>query len=106
MTLTPLHTPVLLYEVLDNFVLPPAARILDLTLGLGGHAEALLARCDEASRYLGVDRDPEARYQARRRLGDDARLEILAGNYEDLWSDAPFQAWKAEFAPGGFDGIL
>src|SRR5512133_3019884 len=88
----PVHVPVLLQEVLDNLVLPPAARVLDLTLGLGGHAEALLARCDGASRYLGVDRDPEARYQARRRLGDDIRLEILAG--------------KAEFAPGGFDAIL
>jgi len=105
-TQPPTHVPVLLQEVLDNLVLPPAARVLDLTLGLGGHAEALLARCDQASRYLGVDRDPEARYQARRRLGDDIRLEILAGNYEDIWSDPQFQAWKAEFAPGGFDAIL
>lgn len=102
----PVHVPVLLQEVLDNLVLPPAARILDLTLGLGGHAEALLARCDKASRYLGVDRDPEARYQARRRLDDDNRLEILAGNYEDIWSDPRFLAWKAESAPGGFDAIL
>ena len=102
----PVHVPVLLQEVLDTLVLPPAARILDLTLGLGGHAEALLARCGPAARYLGVDRDPEARYQARRRLGDDRRLEILAGNYEDIWTDASFQAWKAESAPGGFDAIL
>lgn len=102
----PVHVPVLLQEVLEALVLPPAARILDLTLGLGGHAEALLARCDKASRYLGVDRDPEARYQARRRLGDDARLEILASAYEDLWEDPRFLAWKAEHAPGGFDAIL
>ncbi|HEY3400019.1 MAG TPA: 16S rRNA (cytosine(1402)-N(4))-methyltransferase RsmH [Geothrix sp.] len=102
----PVHVPVLLQEVLDNLVLPPAARVLDLTLGLGGHAEALLARCDKASRYLGVDRDPEARYLSRRRLGDDSRVEILAGNYEDIWTDPQFLAWKAEFAPGGFDAIL
>jgi 16S rRNA (cytosine1402-N4)-methyltransferase len=102
----PVHVPVLLQEVLDNLVLPPAARILDLTLGLGGHAEALLARCDQDARYLGVDRDPEARYQARRRLGDDARLEILACAYEDLWADPRFLAWKAASAPGGFDAIL
>lgn len=102
----PVHVPVLLQEVLEALVLPPAARVLDLTLGLGGHAEALLARCDKASRYLGVDRDPEARYQARRRLGDDARLEILACAYEDLWEDPRFLAWKAEHAPAGFDAIL
>jgi 16S rRNA (cytosine1402-N4)-methyltransferase len=107
MTATPpVHVPVLLQEVLDHLVLPPAARILDLTLGLGGHAEALLGRADAGSRYLGVDRDPEARELARRRLGDDARLEILPCAYEDLWSDPRFLAWKAESAPGGFDAIL
>jgi 16S rRNA (cytosine1402-N4)-methyltransferase len=102
----PVHVPVLLQEVLDTLVLPPAARVLDLTLGLGGHAEALLARCDKASRYLGVDRDPEARYLARRRLGEDSRVEILAGNYEDIWTDPQFQAWTAAHAATGFDAIL
>jgi len=100
------HVPVLLQEVLDNLVLPPAARVLDLTLGLGGHAEALLARCDAKARYLGVDRDPEARYLARRRLGEDTRLEILPCAYEELWSDPGFLAWKAAEAPDGFDAIL
>ncbi|HEX4844731.1 MAG TPA: 16S rRNA (cytosine(1402)-N(4))-methyltransferase RsmH [Geothrix sp.] len=106
MTTIPVHVPVLLQEVLDSLALPPGARILDLTLGLGGHAEALLGRCDKASRYLGVDRDPEARYLARRRLGDDSRLEILAGNYEDIWSDPLFLDWAGTHAPGGFDAIL
>lgn len=106
MATIPVHVPVLLQEVLDNLVLPPGARVLDLTLGLGGHAEALLGRCDKAARYLGVDRDPEARYLARRRLGDDSRLEILAGNYEDIWSDPQFLDWTGSHAPGGFDAIL
>lgn len=106
MTATPVHTPVLLHEVLANLVLPPAARILDLTLGLGGHAEALLARCDADSRYLGVDRDPEARQAARERLGSDARLNILASNYEDVWTHHAFEAWHALQAPEGFDAIL
>ncbi len=100
------HVPVLLYEVLDNLVLPPAARILDLTLGLGGHAEALLARCDADSRYLGVDRDPEAREAAKARLGSDARLNILAGAYEEVWGEHAFEAWCALQAPHGFDAIL
>jgi len=106
MASAPMHVPVLLQEVLDNLVLPAGARVLDLTLGLGGHAEALLGRCDAKSRYLGVDRDPEARYLARRRLGEDPRLEILACAYEDLWSDPSFLAWKAAEAPQGFDAIL
>ncbi len=56
MCATPLHVPVLLQEVLENLPVPPSARILDLTLGLGGHAEALLARADADTRMLGVDR--------------------------------------------------
>ena len=102
----PVHVPVLLQEVLDNLVLPPAARILDLTLGLGGHAEALLARADADSRYLGVDRDAEARALARQRLGTDGRFSILACAYEDLWEESHFQAWQAAQAPDGFDAIL
>ena len=102
----PIHVPVLLQEVLDNLALPPAARILDLTLGLGGHAEALLARADAAVQYLGVDRDPEARTLAIQRLGHDSRLNILACAYEDLWEDPRFLAWRAAQAPEGFDAIL
>src|ERR1035437_7444546 len=106
MTLAPVHTPVLLFEVLDNLVLPPATRILDLTLGMGGHAEAMLARADADARYLGVDRDPEARALAAQRLGADSRLSILACAYEDLWEDPHFRAWTAAQAPQGFDAIL
>jgi len=102
----PVHVPVLLQEVLDHLVLPPAARILDLTLGLGGHAEALLAKADTDSRYLGVDRDPDARSLAAQRLGSDARLSILACAYEELWQDPSFLAWRAAQAPEGFDAIL
>ena len=102
----PVHVPVLLQEVLENLVLPPSARILDLTLGLGGHAEALLARADAEARYLGVDRDPDARALASQRLGSDARLSILACAYEDLWDEPHFLAWQATQAPDGFDAIL
>jgi 16S rRNA (cytosine1402-N4)-methyltransferase len=102
----PVHVPVLLQEVLDCLPVPPAARVLDLTLGLGGHAEALLARADADTRYLGVDRDPEARAAARERLGSDARLTILAETYEGVWEDPAFQAWRALQAPEGFDAIL
>jgi 16S rRNA (cytosine1402-N4)-methyltransferase len=103
---TPIHIPVLLQEVLDTLPLPPAARILDLTLGLGGHAEALLAKADADSLYLGVDRDPEARAIATERLGHDRRFSLLASSHETVWDLPAFQAWKADHAPQGFDAIL
>jgi 16S rRNA (cytosine1402-N4)-methyltransferase len=106
MVATPIHIPVLLNEVLDTLVLPPGARILDLTLGLGGHAEALLRRCDGDSRYMGVDRDPEARALAQARLSHDSRFSAIASTYEDLWRQPEFLAWTERHAPEGFDGIL
>ncbi|HTL99300.1 MAG TPA: 16S rRNA (cytosine(1402)-N(4))-methyltransferase RsmH [Holophagaceae bacterium] len=106
MVATPIHIPVLLNEVLDTLVLPPGARILDLTLGLGGHAEALLRRCDGDSRYMGVDRDPEARALAQARLGHDPRLSVIASTYEDLWRQPEYQKWTERIAPDGYDAIL
>jgi len=100
------HVPVLLQEVLDNLPVPPGGRVLDLTLGLGGHAQALLARADAQTRYLGVDRDPRARERAKARLGSDARLSIIAGTYEDVWDDPCFQGWMHLQAADGLDAVL
>lgn len=101
-----IHVPVLLEEVLSGLDPAPSACILDLTLGLGGHAEALLGRCGAEARYLGVDRDPQARAAALARLGQDPRLTVLASTHEDVWELPEFLAWKALNAPGGFDAIL
>ncbi|MBI2246133.1 MAG: 16S rRNA (cytosine(1402)-N(4))-methyltransferase RsmH [Nocardioides sp.] len=66
----PSHVPVLLDRVVA-LLAPPLERegsvLVDATLGLGGHTEAVLTRFDLA-RVVGIDRDPEALALAGRRL--------------------------------------
>lgn len=57
---------------------------VDCTLGLGGHATALLARYP-ATRVLGIDRDPRALLLARERLAEfGERVRCVEGNFRDL----------------------
>mgnify|MGYP006273542825 CR=1 FL=1 len=62
------HIPVLLDAVLDQLDPRPGLTFLDVTLGLGGHAAAILPRLAPAGRYIGFDRDPGQLDAARGRL--------------------------------------
>ncbi|HEV8641014.1 MAG TPA: 16S rRNA (cytosine(1402)-N(4))-methyltransferase RsmH [Methylomirabilota bacterium] len=71
------HIPVLTDEV--AFLLRPRREgwVIDGTVGMGGHAEALLATSTGGVRLLGLDVDPEALVRAAARLqrfGDRVRL--------------------------------
>jgi len=86
---TPRHQPVLTAEVLE-LLAPvaggPAPRgwLVDCTLGLGGHASAILERFSEA-RLVGIDRDPQALKLARERLGCfGERVRIVQGRFAEL----------------------
>jgi 16S rRNA (cytosine1402-N4)-methyltransferase len=75
----PSHVPVLLDRVVA-LVAPalehPGAVLVDATLGLGGHAEAVLNRCPQAQ-VVGIDRDVHALDHSRERLapfGERARF--------------------------------
>jgi 16S rRNA (cytosine1402-N4)-methyltransferase len=83
----PIHTPVLLDRTVA--LLTPAvsrdnAVLLDATLGMGGHAEALLDRFDTLT-LIGIDRDPEALAIAGERLHRFAdRVHLVHAVYDDL----------------------
>lgn len=90
-----LHTPVLLDEIVSALrpafaeVTPAGSvpRVLDCTLGLGGHA---LALAQAGAVVVGVDRDSEARELAQQRFaaaGCGERLTVIAATFADAVED-------------------
>ncbi len=62
------HRPVLLDSVLRLLDPQPGHIFVDATVGLGGHAEAILERIYPSGRLVAIDRDAESLELARRRL--------------------------------------
>src|SRR6476659_1337500 len=92
------HAPVLASEVTE--LLRRSERVLDCTLGGGGHSAALLEA--GAQSVVGVDRDPQALAAALTRLRDFAdagRFSAVQSNYADLDALPSLQNMT-------FDGIL
>jgi 16S rRNA (cytosine1402-N4)-methyltransferase len=78
------HVPVLCAEVVEWLAVGRGGLFVDATLGLGGHAAAVLEASPEA-RIVGIDHDPEARAAAAERLSRFAeRIEIHAGSFNHL----------------------
>jgi 16S rRNA (cytosine1402-N4)-methyltransferase len=78
-------------EVLAALAARPGGLYLDATVGLGGHAAAILDRLAPAGWLLGLDRDPEALGIAR------ARLEEVRSRHGWLVPE-PFRLERANFS--------
>lgn len=84
---SPVHVPVLLERVLA--LLAPALRgraavVVDATLGLGGHAEALLQAHPDVT-LVGLDRDPSALSRSTERLAPfAARTHLVHAVYDQM----------------------
>jgi 16S rRNA (cytosine1402-N4)-methyltransferase len=72
------HRPVLLDESLASLALRPGSRVVDGTVGGGGHAEAILQAIAPSGTLIGLDVDEEALAACAARLapfGDRVHLE-------------------------------
>ncbi|WP_392542422.1 16S rRNA (cytosine(1402)-N(4))-methyltransferase RsmH [Oryzobacter telluris] len=81
------HVPVLrdrIVDLLEPALQEPGALFVDGTLGMGGHAQAVLERCPQA-RVIGLDRDEEALALSRERLaGFGDRFLAVHAVYDDI----------------------
>jgi 16S rRNA (cytosine1402-N4)-methyltransferase len=85
------HVPVLLQPVLA--AARGARRVVDATLGNGGHAAAFLK---SGAEVLGIDRDPEAIAIARGRLGEDG-IEYVLASYASAEALAAVHRFRPDF---------
>lgn len=79
-----IHVPVMLSEVVEAVGIRPGGTIIDATLGMGGHSEALLRSVDDVN-VIGIDRDTDAIEYANERLkpfGD--RFRSYHANFSEI----------------------
>ncbi|MCS7182433.1 MAG: 16S rRNA (cytosine(1402)-N(4))-methyltransferase RsmH [Thermoanaerobaculum sp.] len=80
----PCHVPVLVQQVVELFTPCATGLLVDATVGLGGHAEALLSAFPQMH-LVGLDVDGQALELARQRLAPFARrAELIQASYQQL----------------------
>jgi len=76
----PVHVPVLLNEVIAGLQPQRGGYFVDCTVGLGGHAAAILETIPTSGRLLGIDADPEAIKLSQDKLGDYGEAVALVND--------------------------
>jgi 16S rRNA (cytosine1402-N4)-methyltransferase len=99
------HVPVLFKEAIEFLRVPAEGTVVDCTLGLGGHAEAIVRQLGPQGHLIGFDRDPEALELARTRL---ARVctELGSEAPQVTLVDNAFSSIAEHVKPASVDGLL
>lgn len=81
--MTPVHISVMTAEVLELLDPQPGEVVLDMTVGVGGHALALAERVGATGRVIGLDRDAGMLRVAGERLAGFP-VTLVQANFEDF----------------------
>ncbi len=92
------HQPIMVREILEVLAPQPGERVVDCTLGYGGHARELLARVQPGGQLLGLDVDPIEQPRTEQRLlasgiGPDT-LRIRRSNFAGLPKALAAEGWS------------
>lgn len=93
------HMPVLLNEVVDMLAVRENGIYMDATVGLGGHASAILDRLGSEGMLIGTDRDEEALVSAAKRLGN-GRVRLRKKRFSEIGDIV------SDFKIDSLDGVL
>lgn len=81
------HISVLLQEWLEALQNKQILTYVDCTLGAGGHAEAVLHKHPEITKFIGMDQDQHALQIAKKRLEPwKSRIQLIHSNFSELES--------------------
>lgn len=95
------HTPVLVDEVVRFLEPKPGRRLIDATLGAGGHSRAILERTAPDGKLLAIDQDESALAAARAQMASfGSRVVFVHSNFREIASVA------TEYGFLQCDGIL
>jgi 16S rRNA (cytosine1402-N4)-methyltransferase len=79
------HDPVLLSAALELLAPQSGETVLDVTIGLGGHAQEFLHAVGERGRFIGLDADAENLHAASARLGEQQKnVTLIHANFRDM----------------------
>ena len=97
----PIHVPVLLDEVVAGLQARPGGYLIDCTVGMGGHAAAILKEISPSGRLLGIDADPNAIKISKDKFSDYGETVTLVN---DNFTNLEAICERYHFHP--VDGIL
>ncbi len=87
------HIPVLLTEVLEGLALQPGMKVIDATLGGGGHTQAMLEQIGSTGQLLGLDRDRQTLKQTSQQLTNYPNARLVHAAFDQLEAVAEEQGF-------------
>ncbi|MFH0798899.1 MAG: 16S rRNA (cytosine(1402)-N(4))-methyltransferase RsmH [Pseudomonadota bacterium] len=99
------HLPVMAREVVSRLGLKAGMRVVDSTLGGGGHAAAIIEAISPGGEFIGIDRDPDAISASMARLeAPGSRIRLIRGRMGEMGTilnDSGFESVDAILADLG-----